>query len=349
MSKTVKNLNKLYASAFEKMENMSKFLGKNCVDHALDFHYGHRIKIDGQFTNELYPIPLIRFKLNGIKTETFFDVYTNKNYIGYIKLYPNKKEILSLDLETFASLKYLIYGYHYQHELYNSEDLKQTKINIEKSKDNKFIIYADFENLEQVYGVVESFIVKPSQRFSMTNYKCDCGHYITIESYNGSCPVCGRDSLFKSKYKTKCPVCKAKCLKDQYGNGECQNCGWKFDKYANKMKNNVIYPNLISLNKAKKLYSESKPFEPDLNDFVDALYNYSEMQFKYNGVCYAVELVCENDDECDIELYNSKTSETFIFKTKEDFIQNAKIDNEYVRDIWDKVENPCYYESKVCL
>ena len=58
MRKTVKNLNKLYAPAFEKMEKMSKFLGKNCDDHALDFHYGHRIKIGKQFTNELYPIPL---------------------------------------------------------------------------------------------------------------------------------------------------------------------------------------------------------------------------------------------------------------------------------------------------
>ena len=117
MRKTVKNLNKLYASAFEKMEKMSKFLSKNCVDHALDFHYGHRIKIGKQFTNEFYPIPLVRFKLKGIKTETFFDVYTNKNYIGYIKLYPNKEEILSLNLEVFAGLKHLIYGNNYQQEL----------------------------------------------------------------------------------------------------------------------------------------------------------------------------------------------------------------------------------------
>lgn len=57
MRKTVKNLNKLYASAFEKMENMSKFIGKDCVDHALDFHYGHRIKIGKQFTNEKWYMP----------------------------------------------------------------------------------------------------------------------------------------------------------------------------------------------------------------------------------------------------------------------------------------------------
>ena len=336
MRKTIKNFNKLYASAFERMGKMSEFLGKNCVDHALDFHYGHRIKIGEQFTNELYPIPLVRFKLQGIKAETFFDVYTNKNYIGYIKLYPKKEEILSLDLEIFANLKYLIYGYNYQQDLYNEEDLEQTKINIKNSKDTRFIIYADFQNFEQVFSIIESLTEKPSKRFSTTNYKCECGHYITIDTYNGTCPICGKDSPFKREFKTKCPVCEAKCLKDQYGNGECQNCGWKLDKFANKFKNRVIYPNLISLNKAKKLYSESKPFEPDIDEFIEALYNYSEMQFKYNGVYYAVELVCENDDEYDIELYNSKTSETFIFKTKEDFKNNAKIDGKLLKEIWEE-------------
>lgn len=336
MRKTVKNLNKLYSLAFKNMESMSKFLGSHCVDFALDFHYGHRIKIGGQFTKELYPIPLFRFKLQGIKTECFFDVYTNKNYIGYLKLYPNKKEILSLDLKIFANFKYLIYGYNYQNELYNADDLTQTKVNIEKSKDTKFIIYADFEKLEQVYGVVENLTAKPSQRFAMANYRCDCGHYVTIDSYNGSCPICGKDSTFKRKFATKCPVCGAKCLKDRFGNGECQNCGWVLDKICNKMKSRVIYPNLISLNKAKKLYSEGKPFEPDLNDFVEALQGYSEMQFEYNGIKYAVELVFADDDEYDIGLYNSKTRESFIFKTIEDFINNSKVDGKLLKDIWDE-------------
>ena len=335
MRRTVENLNKLYKPAFEKMDEMSKFLGKNCVDHALDFHYGHRIKIDGEFTNDLYPIPLVRFKLKGIKAESFFDVYTNKDYIGYFKLYPNKEEILSLDLEIFANLKHLIYGYNYQHELYNSEDIAQTKINIEKSRDTKFIIYMDFENLEQVFTVVESFITKPSQRFSTANYKCDCGHYITIDTYAGACPICGKDSKFKRKFKTKCPVCGTMCLKDQYGNGECENCGWKLDKYTNKFKNRVIYPNLISLNKAKQLYSEGKPFEPDLGEFIEALHNYSEMQFEYNGVYYAVELVFNDNSEPQISLYNSQTKETTLFNNDEDFKNNAKVEGKLLKDIWD--------------
>ena len=339
MKRTVKNLNNIYEPVFKNVDKMTKFLSKNCVDHALDFHYGHRIKIGNQSTNELYPIPLFRFKLKGIKTETFFDVYTNKNYIGYIKLYPNKEEILSLNLEVFANLKYLIYGYNYQQELYNSEDLKETKNNIEKSKDTKFIIYADFKNLEQIFSVIESLTEKPTQRFSMANYKCDCGHYVTIESYNGTCPVCGRDGPFKRKYKTKCPVCKANCLKDQYGNGECENCGWKLDKYAHKFKNRVVYPNLISLNKAKKLYKENKPMKPDLDDFLEAFEHYSETGFEYKNVGFSLFRNGENGIEFS---WGPEPCGTIYFKDKEDFIQNAKIDNEYVRDIWKKVENPCY-------
>ena len=60
------------------------------------------------------------------------------------------------------------------------------------------------------------------------------------------------------------------------------------------------------------------------------------MQFKYNGVYYTVELACENDDEYDIELYNSKTSETFIFKTKEEFKNNAKVEGKFLKDIWEE-------------
>ncbi len=339
MKKTVKNLNKLYASAFEKMTKMSEFLAKNCVDHALDFHYGHRIKIGKQFTNELYPIPLVRFKLKGIKTESFFDVYTKEDYIGYIKLYPSKEEILSLDLEVFASLKYLIYGYNYQQELYNSEDLNQTKNNIEKSRDTKFIIYADFANLEQIFSVVDKFIIKPTQSFSTANYKCECGHYITIDSDQGSCPVCGKNSPFKRKFKAKCLVCQTVCLKDQYGNGRCQNCGWTLDKFANRMKSRVIYPNLISLNKAKKLYRENKHLKPDLDDFLEAFEFYGETGFEYKNLMFC--LFGHGDDGIEMS-WGPNDDEVAYFKDKEDFIQNAKIDNEYLRDIWDKVENPGY-------
>ena len=33
---------------------------------------------------------------------------------------------------------------------------------------------------------------------------------------------------------------------------------------------------------------------------------------------------------------------TIYFKNKEDFIENAKIGDEYIKDIWDRIEEPSY-------
>lgn len=47
-----------------------------------------------------------------------------------------------------------------------------------------------------------------------------------------------------------------------------------------------------------------------------------------------IELIIENKDIND----NKK----FIFLSREDFINNAKIDDEFLKDIWEKIEDPCY-------
>ncbi len=143
-------------------------------------------------------------------------------------------------------------------------------------------------------------------------------------------------NIYEEIFDKPCSVCGKIIKKDIYEQGNCPYCKWKNNFLADENPDRVIYPNLISLNKAKKLYSESMPFEPNLDDFVEALFFYSEMQFKYNGIYYAVELVAKNKDEHDIELCNSKTDETYIFKTKEDFINNAQIDNNLLKDIWEE-------------
>lgn len=99
----------------------------------------------------------------------------------------------------------------------------------------------------------------------------------------------------------------------------------------------VIFPNLISLNKAKKLYKEGKPFKPDLNDFLDMTNFYSETEFWYKGINFNL----FESNEGVIEFCWSP-DEIYYFNNKEDFIKNAKIGDKYVRNIWDKVENPKY-------
>lgn len=87
------------------------------------------------------------------------------------------------------------------------------------------------------------------------------------------------------------------------------------------------------------LYQEGKTFRPDLIDFLDGLYFYSEMEFWYKELNCGVFL--RGDTNRKIE-FGWSPENVYYFLNKEDFIQNAKIGDEYVRDIWDKVENPKY-------
>lgn len=60
------------------------------------------------------------------------------------------------------------------------------------------------------------------------------------------------------------------------------------------------------------------------------------MQFEYKGVYYAVELVYDENKKLKIQLYNCQTKQECFFEDGEDFKNNAKIGNEYVKDIWEQ-------------
>ena len=135
----------------------------------------------------------------------------------------------------------------------------------------------------------------------------------------------------------KCVICGNSVLTDIYGQGRCFHCNWYNDVMDEENENEVIFPNLVSLNKAKRLYQEGKPFSPDLNDFMEMLYFYSEVEFWYKGLNCCVTL----KEDSKIE-FGWSPNNVYYFTDKDDFIQNAKIGDVYVKDIWDKVENPKY-------
>lgn len=153
-------------------------------------------------------------------------------------------------------------------------------------------------------------------------------------------------------HEKPCSICGKPLKVDPFDQGECKVCGWynsMFDnanKYAAKFPNVyllqidntdiVIYPNLIPQNKAKKLLAEGKPFTPSLEDFLGAFDFYGEVCFMYKNKGYDLYRTDEDGIEFDGEDFSIN------FSSKEDFIANAKIGNEYVRDIWDKVEDPRY-------
>ena len=135
----------------------------------------------------------------------------------------------------------------------------------------------------------------------------------------------------------KCVICGNSVLTDIYGQGRCFHCNWYNDVMDEENENEVIFPNLVSLNKAKRLYQEGKPFSPDLNDFMEMLYFYSEVEFWYKGLNCCVTL----KEDSKIE-FGWSPDNVYYFADKDDFIKNAQIGNEYIQDIWDKVENPKY-------
>lgn len=132
-----------------------------------------------------------------------------------------------------------------------------------------------------------------------------------------------------------CAICGHKYMADIYDQGTCKFCGWNNSYRVNEFADKVIYPNLISLNKAKKLYRENRPFEPNLDDFVEALFFYSEVQFKYKNLYYEVVLASENDEEI-IKMDDFNGGHLQTFKTKDDFTNNAKIDGKLLKDIWEE-------------
>lgn len=143
-------------------------------------------------------------------------------------------------------------------------------------------------------------------------------------------------NIYSEVFDKTCSVCQKQIKKDIYDQGDCIYCGWKNNHFADQNPNSVLYPNLVSLSKAKQLFSEGKPFEPNLDEFIEALHRYSEMQFEYAGVYYAVELIYDKKKDTQISLYNSQTKEISKFKNDDDFKFNAKIGNEYIKDIWEK-------------
>ena len=141
---------------------------------------------------------------------------------------------------------------------------------------------------------------------------------------------------YKKDEMKKCDVCGRIVMVDQYGNGVCDNCGWVQNIVNVNNPSKVLYPNIVSLEKAKSLYSAGKKIKPIIDEFLDALFVYSEMLFNYNGKLYEVFL--SGDESQDIIVLSDEVNK-FEFYSKKEFIENASIDGKRLKDIWDDVQD----------
>lgn len=133
-----------------------------------------------------------------------------------------------------------------------------------------------------------------------------------------------------------CAVCGKAFEADELGQGRCGNCKWVNDAMSEQNPDRVGLPNLIPLNKAKKLYSENKPFLPDIYDFVDGLSIYGEMQFKLRGKYYGVIRDNGDDEDMLIDWFEIDGETVQLFHGINDFIENAKVGDERLKDTWDE-------------
>ena len=341
MKDKINELNNLYIPVLEKIEQVRECLGSHSIDHALVFLNNHHIKIDNEVECIKYPIPTIICKLNGIQTKIGLDLATDKDYIGFIKFTLSKEELLSFNFDALRSFRIEIYGFYYFQELVGFEDLEQIKQNAINSKELVLYIKTRISSITQIENIIDEMAkqkeTRPQKTFSMSSYTCDCEHDITVKTYYGQCPICRKDSLRKRKFETTCSICKEPCLQDQFGDGECNHCGWKFSADEEKFEKmmGISYPMLVPPSRAREQYKQGKPFKASFEDFINGLKFYSEMLFEFNGDVF--EVFFKQD-----KVYFCTEKFQQIYADVEEFKNKANIDGVLLKDMWDKIEKPSF-------
>lgn len=131
----------------------------------------------------------------------------------------------------------------------------------------------------------------------------------------------------------KCSICGDIAFQDQYGNGECKNCGWKFSKNEEDLEKKlcISYPMLVSPKTAREQYKKRLPFKATFEEFINGLYFYSEMLFKHSDITYEVFLRKDNTI-----IFCSKDIQ-LEYKSRDEFESKANINGRLLKDIWDEV------------
>ena len=155
-----------------------------------------------------------------------------------------------------------------------------------------------------------------------------------------------KNQLYVKDQLVKCSICGQIATQDQYGNGECKNCGWKFSKDEELLEKKVgiSYPMLVTPTTAREQYRQGKPFKATFNEFVNGLYFYSEMLFEYNSEVYEVFLKANKNSKSNDDCYIVFCSKNFQqeYTTRKEFENKANINGVLLKDMWEKIENPSF-------
>ncbi len=184
----------------------------------------------------------------------------------------------------------------------------------------------------------------------MVKYVCECrGEKINVGIDTKCCSKCGYKNPDCKSIETKCSICGSVAMKDEWGNGECNNCGWKFSVDELEMENywGISYPLLVSPTTAREQFKNGKPFKATFDEFINGLKFYSEMTITHNGISYGALFYKDkskqykNTKEIDgnVEFFENKVEDSVqYFKTIKDFKNNAKINGKLIKDIWNEID-----------
>ncbi len=150
----------------------------------------------------------------------------------------------------------------------------------------------------------------------------------------------------KEDIETKCSICGHVAMQDQYGNGECKNCGWKFSKDEELLEKKVgiSYPMLVTPTTAREQYKQSKSFKATFEEFLNGLFFYSEMLFEYDNEIYEVFLKANKNSKSNDDCYIVFCSKNFQqeYTTRKKFENKANINGVLLKDMCDKIEKPSF-------
>lgn len=155
------------------------------------------------------------------------------------------------------------------------------------------------------------------------------------------------DPLAKTKV-VKCSICGGVAMEDEWGNGECKNCGWLFSKDEEQFEKNlgISYPMLVPPSRARQQYKEGKPFKASFEDFIKGLKFYSEMTFEFEHKRYGTFFygeVTKQYEDGKVEFFQDNKPESLqTFNCIQEFINKANINGILIKDMWDKIEKPSF-------
>lgn len=141
------------------------------------------------------------------------------------------------------------------------------------------------------------------------------------------------DDPLEKDQMAKCSICGKISLKDQYGNGQCENCGWKFSEKEKEFERDlgISYPMLVTPTTAREQYKNGLPFKATFEEFLNGLYFYSEMLFEHKGIKYEVFLKDKNKI-----IFCSKFMQQ-EYNSRQEFEENANINGKLLKNIWEEV------------